>query len=265
MMGEHADSLIHALVAVACEDMFLDAVRVHVLDAQTPEADFAAAEKMLEGLGDVRAMFAEAYRSEYRVFSNTLAANVSMTEDDFGFDWVRHLSSYGYFFHPNRTRALYADFVREWIRELEGDAVWGEGEVAPWEREEPGFDRSFGPNILGKLLLNIMTPATGSVFKRALQTEAEREAVRTVIALRRYGRANGDWPEALEELVPEFLDAVPADPFDGKALRYDREKRAVYSVGPDRVDQGGMDEPALAEAGKRRSREAADLVYLFCE
>lgn len=263
MMGEHVDSLIHALVAVACETMLLDAMRVHLLDEQIPEADLAVLEGMLEDMSDLRAMFAEAYRSEYRVFSNTLAENFSMTEEDAGVDWVRYLSSFGYFFHPNRTRGLYVESVRGWIRDVERREPWGADEVVPWENEDFGFERNLGPNILGKLLLNILTPATGSVVKRMVELEAERAGLRVAVALHRYRRDRGEWPEGLEDLVPEFLEAVPADPFDGEALRYDRERRVVYSVGPDRVDQGGMDEPPPAEAGKRRVRGAADEVFAF--
>ncbi|HOY63949.1 MAG TPA: hypothetical protein PK745_12320, partial [bacterium] len=32
---------------------------------------------------------------------------------------------------------------------------------------------------------------------------------------------------------------VPIDPFDGSPLRYDKEKRAVYSVGQNLIDEGG--------------------------
>ena len=45
------------------------------------------------------------------------------------------------------------------------------------------------------------------------------------VALERYRLANGRWPDDLAALVPKYLAAVPADPFDGKPLRYARIKR----------------------------------------
>ena len=49
-------------------------------------------------------------------------------------------------------------------------------------------------------------------------------------------------PEKLDELVPQFLAQIPADPFDGKPLRYARQKAGyiVYSLGPSGVDNGGQ-------------------------
>jgi hypothetical protein len=41
------------------------------------------------------------------------------------------------------------------------------------------------------------------------------------LALQRYWAGQGHcYPERLAQLVPEFLDAQPADPFDGKPLQY---------------------------------------------
>ncbi len=47
---------------------------------------------------------------------------------------------------------------------------------------------------------------------------------RLVVALNRYEMRNGKLPEALEQLVPEYIDSVPRDPYDGKPFRYDRNK-----------------------------------------
>ena len=45
--------------------------------------------------------------------------------------------------------------------------------------------------------------------------------------------------ETLVTLVPEFLLAVPADPFDGQPFRYAAAKRLIYSVGNNGLDDGG--------------------------
>jgi len=47
---------------------------------------------------------------------------------------------------------------------------------------------------------------------------------RLVVALNRYEMRNGKLPERLEQLVPEYIDSVPRDPYDGKPFRYDRNK-----------------------------------------
>jgi hypothetical protein len=59
----------------------------------------------------------------------------------------------------------------------------------------------------------------------------------------RFRLDHGTLPSHLDELVPAYLDAVPLDPFDGHPLRLavKNDHRIIYSVGPDLVDDGGVD------------------------
>src|SRR5262249_6607017 len=60
-----------------------------------------------------------------------------------------------------------------------------------------------------------------------------------------YRRQTGDWPRSLPDLVPNYLSAVPLDPFDAAQLRYrlTAEGAVIYSVGRDGRDDGGNTEP----------------------
>lgn len=63
------------------------------------------------------------------------------------------------------------------------------------------------------------------------------------LALRQYQKTHADYPETLDQLVPEILPRVPLDPFSDKPLvyrRHDTESFMLYSVGPDGVDNGGL-------------------------
>ncbi|MBI2432975.1 MAG: hypothetical protein HYV26_08895, partial [Candidatus Hydrogenedentes bacterium] len=57
-------------------------------------------------------------------------------------------------------------------------------------------------------------------------------------------------PATLEELVPKFLDNVPIDPFSAGPMEYRPKNRGyvLYSWGPDREDDGGM-EVGVTEKG----------------
>jgi hypothetical protein len=61
------------------------------------------------------------------------------------------------------------------------------------------------------------------------------------VALERYRRDHGRWPDTLDALVPKYLSAVPTDPQDGRPLRYKRRPDGVvvYWLGPDGTDDGG--------------------------
>ncbi len=65
------------------------------------------------------------------------------------------------------------------------------------------------------------------------------------VAVRRYRLAKGEPPESLQSLVPEYLKALPIDPYSGKPLVYRRAENAgggylLYSVGSNGVDDGGQ-------------------------
>jgi ABC-type transport system involved in multi-copper enzyme maturation permease subunit len=84
----------------------------------------------------------------------------------------------------------------------------------------------------------VLNPAQSQQY---LQTLALGRAGIAALATERYRRQFGQWPHTLDALVPAFLAEVPADPYDGKPLRYRRVTNGVvlYSVGADLTDNGG--------------------------
>jgi hypothetical protein len=79
------------------------------------------------------------------------------------------------------------------------------------------------------------------LFPRLQYGRARLLCAITAIAAERYRMAHGGWPPSLDAVVPEFLPAVPTDPFDGQILNYKRlaDGFVVYSVGPDLTDNSG--------------------------
>lgn len=152
------------------------------------------------------------------------------------------------YYKPNKTRLLVANYFRELIRNM--DKTYKEAslfERLESEREtieeakgklREFFKFVFGENSIGKLLKTVTCP-----FRRVAEHKCmDRfyiEAMATIIALRAYQKERGYLPARLEELVPGYLSDVPLDPFDGKPLRYSREKKIIYSVGVDLEDNGG--------------------------
>jgi hypothetical protein len=69
----------------------------------------------------------------------------------------------------------------------------------------------------------------------------KRDGALVGIALELYHRRHGKYPAALAELTPELLPAVPADRITGEPVKYRLidGKPVVYSVGADRIDDGG--------------------------
>jgi hypothetical protein len=85
---------------------------------------------------------------------------------------------------------------------------------------------------------------SGQMLFTAIDREAARDRVLlTVLALELFAREHGHYPEKLEELVPDFLPAVPDDTHatTEMPLRYRRDGAAawIYSIGDNGTDDGG--------------------------
>lgn len=73
------------------------------------------------------------------------------------------------------------------------------------------------------------------------QTEINQALI--ACALERFRLAHGEYPETLDALVPQFLDAIPHDVIGGQPLHYHRAADGtfvLYSVGWNGRDDGGV-------------------------
>ena len=71
---------------------------------------------------------------------------------------------------------------------------------------------------------------------------ARLRCTRAGLAAERFRLATGRLPNALAELVPEYLDAVPTDPFDAQPMRFKTRDQGIviYSIADNLVDDGGV-------------------------
>ena len=114
------------------------------------------------------------------------------------------------------------DLVRLAYRTREWVPAW-----VPWNRA-------------GRLLLSMLEGHYGGLVSEKCCVSVRVEALRARLVLQAFRAEHGRLPDRLDQLVPAYLDAVPRDDFDGRPLRYDPQKRVVYSVGKDLKDDGGM-------------------------
>ena len=95
------------------------------------------------------------------------------------------------------------------------------------------------------LVLKTTAPAYPQFISRELTDISKLRAAQTALAVQRYRLKNGKLPDSLSNLVPEYFESVPSDPFDGKELRYKKLDSGfvIYSIDKDLIDDGGQEEP----------------------
>ncbi|MCX5654879.1 MAG: hypothetical protein NTY65_09560 [Planctomycetota bacterium] len=161
--------------------------------------------------------------------------------------WERFL------YKPNRTRRLMAEAFREMI-----SAAPKNGKDAPdlarfYEQASLEQGLSNG-NYLGGRLYRLTVGNVHGVFSIKCITNVQLAATRVLLAMKAFKTEKGRLPTTLDELVPEYLDAVPLDDFDGKPLRYNLVKKIIYTVGKDLRDDGGTTKQEFLDA-KMKERD----------
>ncbi len=92
-------------------------------------------------------------------------------------------------------------------------------------------------NWFGALLL----PAIGNASSKFAQGQASADLARVACALERHRLAQGQYPETLDALAPQFIAKIPHDVITGQPLKYRRtaDGFTLYSVGWNEKDDGG--------------------------
>jgi hypothetical protein len=154
---------------------------------------------------------------------------------------------------PNETRRLLADAARALIANQGNPGSWRDSleALAPPPRLLSWLPH---PNTVGRSAVRSILSSVEDQPYVIARADLERAFTAALMALECWkARHGGALPPTLDALVPEYLDAVPLDPYDGKPLRYSAEKKIAYSVGGDGTDSGGSqrtDEAAAFDEGK---------------
>lgn len=112
----------------------------------------------------------------------------------------------------------------------------------PWHEvlEQSERDRDIGGMF--STLTSIIAPALHDSLFGFARGDAQLRSARIAIAVEQFRLENdGDLPETLGALVPEYMERIPLDPFDGEPLRYTIADTGyiVYTVYRDFKDDGG--------------------------
>jgi hypothetical protein len=103
-----------------------------------------------------------------------------------------------------------------------------------------------------------MAPVTNSSRRSAAYNETQLQLLHLSLALREYRQRHGRYPASLKALAPAIFEGLPTDPFSQKPFVYRPKGKGylLYSVGPDRTDNGGKPVPPKS----RFNGGAGDLV-----
>ena len=112
------------------------------------------------------------------------------------------------------------------------------------EREVSGGRLGKTPNAVlhHRLIAAMLLPSLGKIPFRTAAAQTAVDQAALACALERYRLANGQFPDKLEALVPQFVSQLPNDVVSGDPYKYRRTADGqffLYSIGWDEKDDGG--------------------------
>jgi len=138
-----------------------------------------------------------------------------------------------YFFQSNRTKnRAYLEYVN---LQSQVKSKFCNEIVYPDTATNIHFLEKFGMNAKG----NFSSTYTMQGFiERRCFANFYAQAIKTIVAIKRYAQLHDSRPASLDELVPDFLNAIPLDPFTGEQILYNFEAQTISSAGLDSITNG---------------------------
>ncbi|MDR3583139.1 MAG: hypothetical protein P4L62_02155 [Candidatus Pacebacteria bacterium] len=130
-----------------------------------------------------------------------------------------------------------------------GKSYYDQMDLSEPKHFSTGWTIIFTENAVGKILSNVAGVSLNSASTKKFQETFSVKGTELLLALKVYKNDNGSLPDTLDKLVPNYISGVPLDPFDGKPIRYSAEKKIIYSVGSNLIDDGGSSSDANWQSG----------------
>jgi hypothetical protein len=246
------ETLVEAMINVAIHNLYLAAVqegfRLHVWQ----EPQIVAIQQQLREVNLLpwihRALQMEqvhmVYLGEHLTFREIFFSDRVFGKYGYKNKWYEQLMTYHYSLLPQGWMYQNVKCAAEQQQTLIECADLQGGPIKP-EQIEHAMDnlqkslKHWSPfKLLASIAIPNITKATQTgVFNQTLANQAQ-----IACALERYKLANGNYPDALATLAPQFIKKIPDDVIGGGPLHYQRTadgKFLLYSVGWNETDDGG--------------------------
>lgn len=203
------------------------------------QRELAACEPRSQDMSDTLMVEALYSKNRFKAFKNGKIETLDFGDPHPGFKRL--------FLKPNFNQASYTHFIKPLI---DGFSVsWEKG----WSSCQKGrsecekflnneFQFWVSPNAYGNWLTKRSLPTFESGYKFPLINVIVSRQYVIILALRRFELEQRSLPDTLEALVPQYLSAVPMDPFANAPMRWNAKTKVIYSVGEDGIDDGGREE-----------------------
>jgi hypothetical protein len=236
--------LISALVRFACDAQAVQALERALAQGEPSQRELEAVQALLEKEA-AEPIFLRAVRGERGGLHKLLLSIEQGTMDLSELEWLESGSP------ARRPRRNFIDYLSPTLARYGHPLIldlmnqYVEAAKLPPEKQPPVMNQLEQKVRKARARFDIVTalliPAISKVSNVYIRNLGSLRCATVALALERFRRDHGRWPDTLDALVPNYLSAVPNDPQDGKPLRFKHRPDGVivYWIGPDGKDDGG--------------------------
>lgn len=247
------NDLIGALVGTGIQDLGSDTILQILPYGSSTKETLAQVQEVLKESGNDVEGYKDAFRFEYTHMANIIDETwskdyqskiqaIAGTQDTENMNPVTaHYINNSYYFKPNMTKNLFNNLYSQEVSAV-GEKCGIEGLDEQLSMQDPLLLRwkmIFTKNVVGRIIFYVTGLSLSSAIEKQCQADLATNAVQLELALKEYEIDNGSLPPDLNSLVSQYIAAVPQDPFDHQPIRYNAQKKILYSVGLNGKDLGG--------------------------
>lgn len=275
--GDGGTTLIGLMIGIHIKGLALEQLNLMLSGGWLP-GDGAGLSAFLEKHRENHDAWRNSFATEYQITKNSLLHDFrkingadfkDISLSDLGplvNDALRFVA-FRLFLRTERMWKMFYDFYSQYARnslietyagmKFDDPKKYTPAKSGTWEAAKQIFRGEY----VARTLASISLPNFERAFVKRCYSDFELEATRLRLAALEYKRDNKQLPPALAALVPGYISSVPADPFDGKPIRYDAARGLIWSVGIDLKDGGGASDSMLfSKEMKEKWSEQKDFV-----
>ena len=249
------ETLVEAMINVAISGLYAWTIQDGFQLGEWREPQLVALQGQLKTI-DLPVWVAEAFREEFAANVRTLESTPASKIADLFSGMAPHDKSTNIWSRLNDPLYRFLEFApRGWIyQNLVNMANYQPAILKGFDLEHDKIlprivdddDRNAAKFYARKSPFRTLCAFAVPNYTKAMQVTACNQTLvnegQIVCALERYRLKDGDYPAALDALVPSFIEKLPVDIIGGQPLHYRRTddgKFLLYSVGWNEIDDGG--------------------------
>lgn len=242
--------IVYYLIGIAVKDIGLETLQKLIKESELPSKNLIQYAAELENYKNnkegLKSVFIGENIERKKVFDTIASGDKEKIKEMFGEEdsmfYSPKLTTNNFYFQPNKTNALFINYTKQQIDNT--DKFCGEIKPIEIEQQLPEINSwksyiklYFTENAVGKTLHDVIAVSLSNIHKKRCDEDFLLSSTQLMFILKAYKLEKGELPNSLSDLMIK----IPKDPFNGKEIKYSKEKRIIYSVGKDLKDEGGSE------------------------